>query len=294
MASAYALKLCPELMIVSPRFDIYRAASQQLLNIYRDFTELVEPLSLDEAYLDVSDTLLYHNSATHMAHAIRQRVVKEVGLTISAGVAPNKFLAKIASDWRKPDGLFVIKPHMVEQFVAALPVSKLFGVGKVTAAKLEKMGIRTCLDLRQVNLSDLIQQFGKFGQQLATLAWGQDNRKVEPQREVKSISVERTLPKDLPDLAACLQALPALFPLLTERIERQLEQKKIRHLYIKLKFFDFSQTTVECVGDKPDEQQYLALCHTAFARKQLPVRLLGIGVRLINETTPPFSQLSLF
>jgi DNA polymerase-4 len=293
MSSAYALKLCPELVIVPPRFEVYREAAKDLLAIYRDFTALVEPLSLDEAYLDVSETLLYHNNATHMAQVIRQRVRSELGLTVSAGVAPNKFLAKIASDWKKPDGLFVIKPHRVEQFVAQLPVSKLFGVGKITAAKLEKMGIYTCQDLRQTSLTQLTQQLGKFGQQLAMLAWGIDNRGVEPQRDIKSLSVERTLPTDLPDLAACLQALPTLFPLLKERINRQPVQNNIRHLYVKLKFFDFSQTTVECLGNHPDEQQYLALCKTAFARKALPVRLLGIGVRL-SKVNLDIAQLSLF
>lgn len=277
MSSAYALKLCSNLLIIPPRFEVYRAISKQLLAIYRDFTDLVEPLSLDEAYLDVSNISLYQNSATRMAKAIRQRVEKEIGITVSAGVAPNKFLAKIASDWKKPNGLFVIKPDEVDAFVAQLPVSKLHGVGKVTANKLENMGITTCADLRQVSLAILTQQFGKFGQQLARLARGEDHRTVEPNREVKSISVERTMVKDLPDLNACLNTLPDLFPLLAERLKKKPEHKKIHGLFVKLKFADFSQTTAECTGNDIDEKQYLALCTSAFARKKLPVRLVGLG-----------------
>lgn len=294
MSSAYALKLCPDLRIISPRFDVYRAISKQLLAIYHDFTELVEPLSLDEAYLDVTNIALYQNHATKMAEAIRQRVEEEVGITISAGVAPNKFLAKIASDWNKPNGLFVIKPHAVETFVAQLPVKKLHGVGKVTASKLEKMGIVTCHDLRQISMTTLTQKFGKFGEHLAKLARGEDHRVVEPNREVKSISVERTMVNDLPDLTACLKALPTLFPLLTERLKKRPAHKQIHSLFVKLRFSDFSRTTAECIGEIVDEKQLLTLCATAFARKGLPVRLLGIGVRLGDSVEHDLPQLSLF
>lgn len=294
MASAYALRLCPHLIIIKPRFEIYRTISKQILSIYHDFTDLVEPLSLDEAYLDVSQISLYANSATRMAQAIRQRIAKEIGITASAGVAPNKFLAKIASDWRKPDGLFVIEPAMVDAFVAALPVKKLFGVGKVTARKLEEMGVVTCADLHQLDPATLTHQFGKFGRQLSLLAQGIDERPVEPNRKSKSISVERTFAVDLPDLPATLAIFPLLFPLLHERIERKLADKKIRQLFVKLKFADFTQTTVECLSHTPDEQRFLHLGQIAYMRRQLPVRLVGIGVRLAEIPDIAASQLSLF
>ncbi len=145
MSSRHALKLCPDLLIVKPRFEAYREASREIHAIFRDYTELIEPLSLDEAYLDVSDSQWYSGSATRIAEDIRRRVARTLHITVSAGVAPNKFLAKIASDWRKPNGLFVITPGEVEAFVAALPVARLHGVGKVTADKLARLGIETCL-----------------------------------------------------------------------------------------------------------------------------------------------------
>src|SRR5690606_11530943 len=143
-----AVKLCPDLTIVRPRMDVYKAVSRQIHQIFRDYTEIIEPLSLDEAYLDVSDSSHFNGSATRIAREIRRRVASELHITVSAGVAPNKFIAKIASDWRKPDGMFVVTPEQVDEFVAALPVNKLHGVGKVTAEKMARLGIRTCADLR--------------------------------------------------------------------------------------------------------------------------------------------------
>jgi DNA polymerase-4 len=166
MATAHALKRCPDLIVLPPSFDKYRAASAQILTIYRDYTELVEPLSLDEAYLDVSQATQCKGSATLIAQEIRARIQSTVGITASAGIAPNKFLAKIASDWRKPNGQFAITPDAVTEFVAALPVGKLFGVGKVTAEKLNQLGVHTCGDLRAWDGLALQAQFGKFGEKL--------------------------------------------------------------------------------------------------------------------------------
>jgi DNA polymerase-4 len=290
MSSAYAKRLCPDLIIIPPRFPAYRTVSKEIMAIYHDITDIVEPLSLDEAYLDVTHISLFRNSATRMAQEIRRRVVNEIGITVSAGVAPNKFLAKIASDWKKPNGLFVIEPEMVDTFVAALPVKKLHGVGKVTAQKLEKMGILTCAQLREVPLPQLIQQFGKFGHHLSSLAHGVDHRKIEPHHDRKSVSVERTWPTDLPDLAACQEALPGLFELLTGRL--QGIEKQVDKLFIKLKFSDFTRTTVECIAHRPSLEEYQSLCQIAFARKNAPVRLIGMGVRLGEDISS--QQLSLF
>src|SRR5688572_8550149 len=190
MATAQALKLCPHLVVIPPAMDKYRAASKQILAIYHDYTDLVEPLSLDEAYLDVSESTHCKGSATLIAQEIRQRIFATVGITASAGVAPNKFVAKIASDWHKPDGLCLVRPDEVDAFVAALPVKKLHGVGKVTAAKLNKLGAETCGDLRSWTLADLEQHFGRFGTRLHDLCRGIDEREVSTSRERKSISTE--------------------------------------------------------------------------------------------------------
>jgi DNA polymerase-4 len=210
MATAQAIKLCPELLLIPPNMEKYRIASRQIMEIYRDYTELVEPLSLDEAYLDVSASPQCKGSATLIAQEIRERIFETVGITASAGVAPNKFVAKIASDWNKPDGLFLVRPGEVDAFVAALPVKKLFGVGKVTAAKLNGLGAETCADLRGWSMQELQQHFGSFGARLYDLCRGIDNRRdVNPVRERKSISTEETYTPDVPDLDACLALLPS-------------------------------------------------------------------------------------
>src|SRR5690606_844260 len=188
----------------------YRIASRQILAIYRDYTELVEPLSLDEAYLDVTDASALHGSATAIAQEIRTRIFDTVGITASAGIAPNKFIAKIASDWNKPNGQFVIKPQQMDAFVSVLPVARLFGVGKVTAAHMNRLGVQTCGDLRTWSLHALMQEFGSFGERLHDLCRGIDERPVNPSRERKSASVEETYVTDLSGLEACRRELPEL------------------------------------------------------------------------------------
>ncbi|MDQ2989566.1 MAG: DNA polymerase IV [Pseudomonadota bacterium] len=280
MATAQALKLCPELVVLPPAMEKYRIASRQILAIYGDYTDLVEPLSLDEAYLDVSDSPHCKGSATLIAQEIRARIFATVGITASAGVAPNKFVAKIASDWNKPDGLFLVRPNEVDAFVAALPVKKLFGVGKVTAAKLNGLGVQTCDDLRGWTMLELQHHFGSFGTRLHDLCRGIDNRDVSSARERKSVSVEETYTPDVPDLKACLALLPELLENLQGRIARCGAQKNVAKLFVKLKFANFTQTTVECVGREPAIAQLEKLMETGFARGNQPVRLLGVGVRL--------------
>jgi DNA polymerase-4 len=280
MATAQALKLCPDLVVLPPAMEKYRIASRQILAIYGDYTDLVEPLSLDEAYLDVSDSPHCKGSATLIAQEIRARIFDTVGITASAGVAPNKFVAKIASDWNKPDGLFLVRPNEVDAFVAALPVKKLFGVGKVTAAKLNGLGVQTCADLRGWTLLELQHHFGSFGTRLHDLCRGIDNRDVSSSRERKSVSVEETYTPDVPDLKACLALLPELLENLQARIARCGAQKNVNKLFVKLRFANFTQTTVECIGRAPDIAQLEKLMETGFARGNRPVRLLGVGVRL--------------
>jgi DNA polymerase-4 len=292
MATSQALQRCPDLIVLPPAMDKYRAASKEILAIYRDYTDLVEPLSLDEAYLDVTDSPHFQGSATLIAQDIRARIAQTVGITASAGVAPNKFLAKIASDWNKPDGLFVIRPHEVDAFVATLPVEKLFGVGKVTAAKLKRLGAQNCADLRNWSMADLQHHFGKFGEGLHGLCRGIDKRQVSSSRERKSVSVEETYVVDLPDLDACQRELPALVEKLVERVRRAKAERQLHKLFVKIRFADFRRTTVECVGAGIDLALFQKLLETGFRRGNKPVRLLGAGVRLSSEEEE--NQLGLF
>lgn len=292
MATGQAMKLCPGLVLLPPAFEKYREASQQILAIYRDYTDLVEPLSLDEAFLDVSNAMQCNGSATLIAREIRARIASKIGITASAGIAPNKFIAKIASDWNKPNGHFVVTPEQVDEFVARLPVDKLFGVGKVTAEKLNSLGVYTCADLRAWSPSRLQQQFGRFGERLYELCRGIDSREVNPHRERKSISVEETYANDVPSLAACRQQLPSLLAKLRERVQRSQAERSANKLFLKIRFADFSRTTVECFGSVTRSALFAQLLETGFQRGQRPVRLLGVGVRLSADRID--AQLELF
>lgn len=293
MASAHALKLCPDLLIVRPRRETYREASQEIHTIFRTYTDLIEPLSLDEAFLDVTGCEHFAGSATRIAQDIRRCVWQQLRITVSAGVAPNKFLAKIASDWKKPDGLFVITPAQVDEFVLGLPVTKLHGVGRVTAEKLQRMGIRTCADLRARNRLDLLRDFGSFGERLWGLAHGIDERPVQVESRRQSVSVENTYDRDLPDLAACLERLPELLQELTRRMARLDSCYRPSKPFVKLKFHDFTQTTLEQSGAGLELEDYADLLAVAFARGKRPVRLIGVGVRLIDSRDQA-EQLRLF
>ncbi|NBA95802.1 DNA polymerase IV [Pseudomonas sp. R5(2019)] len=293
MASGHALKLCPDLLIVKPRMDVYKEVSREIQGIFRDYTDLIEPLSLDEAYLDVSQSPHFSGSATRIAEDIRRKVAQRLHITVSAGVAPNKFLAKIASDWRKPNGLFVITPNEVEDFVATLPVSKLHGVGKVTADKLGRLGILTCSDLRDWAKLALVREFGSFGERLWSLARGIDDRPVQNDNRRQSVSVENTYDTDLPDLASCLARLPELMASLVGRMARIDDSYRPGKPFVKVKFHDFTQTTLEQAGAGRDLESYQQLLTQAFARGDKPVRLLGIGVRL-QDLRGAHEQLELF
>lgn len=293
MASGHALKLCPDLTIVKPRMDAYREASREIHTIFADYTDLIEPLSLDEAYLDVSDSAHFGGSATRIAQDIRRRVSNQLHITVSAGVAPNKFLAKIASDWKKPNGLFVITPDQVEDFVSGLPVSKLHGVGKVTADKLGKLGIVDCAHLREWGRLALVREFGSFGERLWNLARGIDDRLVHNDSRRQSISVENTYDTDLPDLRSCLDKLPELLDTLKTRMARIDSSYRPGKPFVKVKFHDFTQTTLEQAGAGRDLGSYQLMLTQAFNRGGKPVRLLGVGVRL-EDLRGGFEQMELF
>jgi DNA polymerase-4 len=283
MPTGQALKLCPDLVVVPGTMSKYREAAQQIRQIFYRYTDKVEPLSLDEAYLDVTDCTECHGSATLIAEEIRKVIAREVGVTASAGIAPNKFLAKVASDLNKPDGQYVITPPDIDAFVETLEVKRIFGVGKVTNEKLRRLGIETCGDLQQHPLLELVDKFGVFGKRLHDLSFGRDNREVNANSRRKSLSVERTYSDDLMDHAACLQKLPDLLLELRSRLRRVDSDYLVTKQLVKMKFSDFTSTTVErqVVKGLPIES-FEDLCLQAWERGGRSVRLLGLGVRFVD------------
>lgn len=288
-----ALRLCPELIRVPPRRAVYQQVSEQIHTIFAAYTQLIEPLSLDEAYLDVSNCQQHQGSATLMARAIRERIWQEQQLTASAGIAPNKFLAKVASDWHKPNGQFVIRPQMIAEFMLSLPVKRIPGVGSVTAERMASLGIQSCADLQTWSVEKLCAEFGRFGSRLYELARGIDQRPVTVDNSYKSISVEDTFASDLPDLEACYAELPALFRALEQRLAKaQASQRLIpKSLVVKIRFHDFVLTTAQTTNSLVEELLFLPLIKQAWERRKVPVRLLGIGVHFAEPWKP--EQLSL-
>jgi DNA polymerase-4 len=281
MPSWKAKQLCPDLLILPSNFEKYKQESYAINEIFRLFTEIVEPLSLDEAFLDVSDTEIFGGSATLIAKEIRQQIWKKRGLTASAGVAPNKFLAKIASDWKKPNGLFVIVPNEVEDFVRQLPIEKIFGIGHVTAKKLHSLDVYTCSDLQQIDIAELIEHFGSRAGSLYELCRGIDNRPVIMDRIRKSLSVESTFGQDLQTLENCLEPIAELYERLMKRYEKIKPLYQIKKPFVKIKFDDFTITTVESVFYLlPSIENYNALVKIGWERKKQSVRLIGLGMSL--------------
>lgn len=290
MASATARKMCPELVIIRPDMEKYRLASLQIHAIFSQFTRLIEPLSLDEAYLDVTVCPLFDNDASRIAADIRAQVAQQLGITLSAGIAPNKFLAKIASDWNKPNGQFTLQAEEVDAFLEDLPVRKLAGVGQVTAAHLQRLGISKCGDLRARTLEELTRHFGSFGKRLHELSRGVDERPVLTTRIRKSLSVENTYVDDLADLTACESALPALHQELRRRLERLNDRYAISKQFVKIKFNNFNSTTVEMLSKETGLENYRNLLKDGFVRGKRPVRLLGLGVKLVPAPTCAMSD----
>jgi len=297
MPMARALRLCPELLVVRPDFARYRAASQQVMAILRECTPLVEPLSLDEAYLDVTENLWGEPLASVVARRLKKRIHEETKLTASAGVAPNKFLAKIASGWRKPDGLTVIAPERVESFLQELPVEALWGVGPVTARKLRALGIQKLVDVRERDEHGLRQAVGSLAATLKRLAWGEDAREVKPDRPWKSISAETTYGADLEEL----REMQAELARLAARVVNSLEKKRLlaRTVTIKVRFGDFTTVTRSHTADHPSRSaedfraRALALLERTEAARR-PVRLLGVGAHgLASDAAPHPEQLLL-
>ncbi len=286
MPSNRAVRACPDLVLLRPDMDKYREVSASVFAIFRRFTDTIEPLSLDEAFLDVTGSELLRGSATLIARAIRNSVRRELGITISAGIAPNKFLAKVASDWNKPDGQFVVRPEDVDAFVAALPVQRLPGVGPAMTARLAELGVSTCSDLRTIDAVRLHQHCGSAAQRLRELAVGEDRREVRPRSGRKSVSVEQTFADDKPSLRACQHALTELEVRLRQRLAKVDPNENIRSCFVKVRFNDFTTTTAERSTEEPGPEIYADLLEAAWERVGRPVRLLGLGVSFRSRSAP--------
>ncbi|MEJ0001507.1 MAG: DNA polymerase IV [Verrucomicrobiota bacterium] len=290
MPGFQARERCPELIFLPVRFDLYRAESAKIRQVLLSYTPLVEPLSLDEAYLDVTALDRY---AWGIAKEIRARIFEETRLTGSAGIAPNKMLAKIASDWRKPNGQFAITPDQVDAFMRELPVRKIWGVGPKSAEKFERQGIHTCGDLQKTPLAELVRSHGKWGQELHALCRGLDDRPVEPNRIRKSLSNETTFGDLLTTLEQCQRELDKLVEELEADLRAKAIERPIHKAFVKVKFADFTRTTKECVNPQPTRETFRALLAEAYQRGRHPVRLLGSGVRFadVDDDEPSGQQL---
>jgi DNA polymerase-4 len=281
MPSKQALKLCTEALFVRPRFEAYKEVSQQIREIFSRYTDLIEPLSLDEAYLDVTQDKLNIGSAIEIARLIKLAIREELQLTASAGVSINKFVAKIASDINKPDGLKFIGPSAVEAFMESLPVEKFYGVGRVTAAKMKSINLHTGADLKKLPEAELTRLFGKAGRFYYHIVRGIDDRKVQPHRETKSLAAENTFPYDLTSLDEMNEELDKIASTLYARLQKK--QLKGRTLTLKIKYDDFRQITRNRSFTEPIED-IVQISSTAknlmelVFSEQSKVRLLGISI----------------
>lgn len=296
MSMGQAKKLCPQVVVIEPNFEKYREVSAQIHQIFQQYTPLIEPLSLDEAYLDVTENLKNIPSATEVAAHIRADIFAVTGLTASAGVAPNKFLAKIASDWNKPNGLFVIKPHQVLNFIQDLALNKIPGVGKVTHEKLNQLNLHTLGDLQKIEENVLIHHFGKYGKQLYLYAQGIDHRPVKAERERQQISKEITFDDDY-TLGQCSHTWQPL----AEQVWRSLNKKQLtaRGVSVKLKLKNFqvlqhSKSFKQALQSQQDlGQVVLQLLNEMHIDPTFQFRLVGVGVYQLQPLQQE-SQLSLW
>jgi len=285
MPSSIAYRKCPQLIFVKPRFDAYKEASKQIREVFEEYTDLVEPLSLDEAYLDVTENKFEMEFAMDIATEIKQKIKDKTGLTASAGISYNKFLAKIASDYNKPDGFYVITPSMSEKFIEQLPIEKFFGVGKVTAKKMHLKGIFTGANLKRKSEQQLSQWFGKAGKYYYNIARGIDNRVVNPNRIRKSLGAERTYEKDITTKEEMLENINLIAEILIKRIERSGGAGK--SLTLKVKYGDFKQITrSKTVSDILTNEQIKKIAHHLLEA----IPNIEKGIRLIGLQTSNFEQ----
>jgi len=294
MPTGQALKLCPSLLVVPGRMQVYNSVSKQIRAIFERYTLIIEPLSLDEAYLDVTDCTMLHGSATLIAESIRKDIWNELNLTASAGIAPLKFLAKVASDLNKPNGQYVIPPDRVQDEIDKLPLEKIPGVGKVSLEKLHQAGFYVCLDIRSSDYRELLRKFGRMGASLWKRSRGIDDREVTTERERKSVGVERTFSENISSYEQCWQVITdRLYPELDKRLEKASPEKAIIKQGIKVKFADFQQTTIEHIHPELELDDFRHLLREVLKRQQgREIRLLGLSVMLKPQEQA--KQLSFF
>ncbi len=286
-----ALELCPQLIIVPVRFDLYQQASAKVRAIFGRFTELIEPLSLDEAYLDVSH---WQSDAGAIAREIRAEIYEETQLTASAGIAPNKLIAKIASDWQKPNGQHQISLEEIPEFMEYLPVAKLWGVGKKMQQKLSSEGIETCGEMQGVEKIEMAKRYGKWGIQLYDLCRGIDDREVQTSRIRKSISKEITFGEDVNRVQDLFPDLGQMLDSVKESHQQHYRDRVIKSAVVKLKFADFTQTTIERATERPSIELARELLLEGWRRGgQKSVRLLGVGLKLADPEPESQSHLEL-
>lgn len=295
MPAAQARRLCPETIFLRPDFSRYREESQQIFDIYREYTPIIQPLSLDEAFLDVSDHLGELGSATAVAEDIRRRVREERGLTVSIGVAANKLVAKIASDFRKPDGLTVVRPHEVEAFLAPLPVRRLYGIGPAAERSLHEMGITTVAELRELSIDRLMSRFGTWGRVLWERVRGIDDRPVHTSRERKSLSTERTFAENVKDA----KEIDRILERMADEVARGLEKRRLAAttITVKARYPDFTTPTRSHTLLVPTaDAATIAATARELVRKtdaaKRSVRLLGVGAS--NLVPGELGQMALF
>lgn len=281
MAGYRALELCPQLILVPVRFAVYQSVSAQIRAILGRFSEHIEPLSLDEAYLDVSE---WTTSAPAIAREIRAQIFEETGLTASAGIGPNKLIAKIASDIDKPNGQFTVRTDEVAEFMRKLPVSKLWGVGRKMQEKLASHGVQSCGDLQKLDKITMARRYGRWGVELFDLCRGVDQRVVKVHRVRKSISKETTFSEDVSMISVLTREMRSLLTDVKGSYEKRYSDREIKSLVVKFKFADFTGTTIERSIKDFDETMVEALLHDGYARGAgKSVRLLGVGIRLADE-----------
>lgn len=295
MSSIVAKRKCPNIIFVRPRMEAYQAVSSIILDIFHEYTDMVEPLSLDEAFLDVTENKKGIEIATDIAEEIRAEILNKTGLTASAGVSFNKFLAKTASDVNKPNGLFIIKPSQAESYIETLPVRKFFGVGIVTAEKMNKLGIVNGADLKAWTLPALVRNFGKSGKYFYDIVRGIDNRPVNPSRVRKSIGAERTFDTDLKTKQEILETLVNIEEELIKRLNRK--QRQGRTITLKIKFENFTQITRSKSAENYIPQSQFRSIYTQLVKDiemtNGSVRLLGLTISNLDKPTTDFVQLEI-